>query len=51
MNSKELSQSNGNEELFVIIRDDVTDWIIQNGLSKTESKLLISHIQSTDSFV
>ena len=39
MNSKELSQSNGNEELFVIIRDDVTDWIIQNGLSKTESKL------------
>ncbi len=39
MNSKKLSQSNGNEELFVIIRDDVTDWIIQNGLSKTESKL------------
>lgn len=28
-----------NQELYVTIRDKVSDWIIKHGLSKTESKL------------
>jgi hypothetical protein len=33
------SYAANNKSLYVIIRDEVTDWIIKNGLSKTESKL------------
>ena len=31
--------SNDQKHLYITLRDDVTDWIIQHGLSKTESKL------------
>jgi hypothetical protein len=32
-------ESNSDITLYVTIRDDVSDWIIEHGLSKTESKL------------